>query len=127
MRVGPVAVRLAPLVAIGANLIIVAMRGEASNLLTYLIYCLIGMQFGPWQRGEMSNWALGLVVAIAAATTLRFSSYFAIGLAIFVVLDAGIMTLALTRLRSVPPFRSSARFPTAGISTTRRSDIRLSH
>ena len=103
MRAGPVAVRLAPWAAIGANLIIVAMRVEASNLLTYLIYCLIGMQFGPWQRGEMSNWALGLVVAFAAAATLRFSSYFAIGLAIFVVLDAVIMAFALTRQRGVPP------------------------
>jgi len=95
MRAGAVAVRLAPYAVIAANAATFALRGEGSTVLTYLTFCFVGMQFGPWSRGEMHTGALALLVVISAAATCVFVSYFAVGLAVFVVLNVAIMTAAL--------------------------------
>jgi peptidoglycan/LPS O-acetylase OafA/YrhL len=94
-RAGALALRLAPYAAIAANSLVFAARLEGSTFLTYLTFCFVGMQFGPWTRDEMSGRALtGLVIAAAFATYL-FGTYFAVGLAIFVVIDAAILAVAL--------------------------------
>ena len=95
MRAGAAALRLAPYAVIAANTATFALRGEGSTFLTYLTFCFVGMQFGPWSRGEMHTGALALLVVISAAATSVFVSYFAVGLAVFVVLNATIMAAAL--------------------------------
>lgn len=102
MRAGAVSLRLAPYVAIAANAAVFTLRGQGSTFLTYLTFCLVGMQFGPWSRGETPGHTLALLVFVSAAATAVFGSYFAIGLAIFVVLNAVIMAAALRWSPTLP-------------------------
>lgn len=71
-------------------------------MLTYLIFCLVGTQFGPWLRGTLSGLALATLVGVCAIGTSFFASHYAIGLAIFVVVNALFMASALKQSRTVP-------------------------
>jgi peptidoglycan/LPS O-acetylase OafA/YrhL len=102
-RAPPIVLRIAPYATIAANFGVLLMRGEASNLLTYITFCFVGMHFGLWVRSEMSALALGILVAVSAVSAFAFTNYFAFGLAIFVVLDAAILALALKQPVNVPP------------------------
>ncbi len=101
-RMGKAALRLAPCIVLLFNAGVVAFRGEASTLLTYLAFCLIGMQFGPWQRREISDYSLAALVVVTALATCAFGTYFNIGLGIFVVTNAAILALALRRPITIP-------------------------
>ncbi len=95
MRAGKITLRLAPYAAIAMNGVIFAHRGEASTFLTYLTFCFVGMQYGPWTRGEMSVPALLALLIVTAFATYLFGNYFAAGLAIFVIVDGLILAIAL--------------------------------
>jgi peptidoglycan/LPS O-acetylase OafA/YrhL len=101
-RAGPVALAATPFLAIAANIGILATRGEASTLLTYLTFCFVGMQFGPWSRGEMPAWRLVATVVAAAGMAFICADYYAVGLAVFVATDAAILALALQHPLSPP-------------------------
>src|SRR6185312_15523312 len=77
-RAGPLALLLAPYLTIALNGAVFAARGEASNFLTYVTFCFLGMQFGPWNRGELPSYALVAVTAVAAAATYIFGTYYAL-------------------------------------------------
>ncbi len=100
-------IRLAPYLAILANGLILARRGEASNLLTYLTFCLVGMNFELWCRKELSDSALAATVLCAAAFAGIYSPYYRIGLPIFGLVDALLLGFALHH----PP---RLRLPTLG-------------
>jgi len=102
-RAPTVIFRIAPYAAIVSNAGVLFVRGEASNLLTYMTFCLVGMQFGPWTRGEMSTPALAALIAAAAASAYAFTIYFPIGLAIFVVFNSVVLALALKHPVDWPP------------------------
>jgi peptidoglycan/LPS O-acetylase OafA/YrhL len=102
MRAGTAALRLAPYACITTNAAVFLFRGEASTFLTYLTFCFVGMQFGPWSRGEMHGFVLGALVVISAAATAVFGAYFALGLAIFVVLNAVVLALGIRFLPILP-------------------------
>jgi peptidoglycan/LPS O-acetylase OafA/YrhL len=95
MRAGTTATRIAPYLVIAANTMIYARRGEASNLLTYMTFCFVGMQFGPWSRGHLSTRTIALLIAVTAATSGLFVNYFKVGVSLFVLIDAAIIWLAL--------------------------------
>jgi peptidoglycan/LPS O-acetylase OafA/YrhL len=95
MRGGAVALRLAPYATVAVNATVFLIRGEGSTFLTYLTFCFVGMQFGPWSRGQMSGRILALPILIAAVATSVFASHFPHGLAIFVLFNATIMAAAL--------------------------------
>jgi len=101
-RAGPLALRLAPYAAIALNALIFATRGQASTLLTYLTFCFVGMQLGPWMRGELSTLAVAALMAATAVATYLFAIFFALGLAIFVVVNVIILAAALTRPIAIP-------------------------
>jgi peptidoglycan/LPS O-acetylase OafA/YrhL len=101
-RAGPLALLLAPYLTIALNGAVFAARGEASNFLTYVTFCFLGMQFGPWNRGELPSYALVAVTAVAAAATYIFGTYYALGLTIFVIVNAAILAAALKRPIAVP-------------------------
>jgi peptidoglycan/LPS O-acetylase OafA/YrhL len=102
VRGGKRLVQCTPYLAIVANGVIVARRGEASNLLTYLMFCFVGMNFGLWFRREMGNTALAALVICAAISVGIYSPYFKTGLAVFGLIDAGLLGLALKRGRRLP-------------------------
>lgn len=89
--------QLAPYAAIGVNTVIYSVRGEASTFLMYLTICLLGMQFGRWNRAEMSHAALLAAATATAFSTFIFAPYFPVGLALFVVIDSAIMVIGLKR------------------------------
>jgi len=93
---------LAPYLAMAANGIILARRGEASNLLTYLTFCLVGMNFGLWFRNELSGRALVLLVFCSAISIGIYSPYYKFGLAIFGLISAVLLSLALKRGPRLP-------------------------
>lgn len=97
MRAGRRAMQLAPYAAIGVNTVIYSVRGEASTFLMYLTICLLGMQFGRWNRAEMSHAALLAAATATAFSTFIFAPYFPVGLALFVVIDSAIMVIGLKR------------------------------
>lgn len=102
MRGGSVVLRLAPYAIIAANAVIFLIRGEASTFLTYLTFCFVGMQFGPWSRGLLSGRMLAISVLVSAAATSIFAINFAFGLAIFLIFDAAIMAAALYWSPNIP-------------------------
>src|SRR5262249_650105 len=89
--------RVAPYLLLAINAAIFVLRGETSNLLTYLTFCVIGMQFGPWTRREVSDMALAVPIVLAAASYGALGSHENIGVAILVIIDAAIMMFALRR------------------------------
>jgi len=104
MRGGAVVLRLAPYATIAANTAVFLIRGEASTFLTYLTFCFVGMQFGPWSRGQMSAQMLALIVLFSAAATSVFVANFPYGLAIFVIVNAAIMAGAIQWSGRIPLF-----------------------
>jgi peptidoglycan/LPS O-acetylase OafA/YrhL len=88
-------IQLAPYLAIAANGLIQARRGEASNLLTYLTFCFVGMNFELWHRKELGDWALAVLVICAAVAVGVFSPYLKIGLFIFGLVNAALFGVAL--------------------------------
>lgn len=102
MRAGTATLRVAPYACIAANAGVFLFRGQASTFLTYLTFCFVGMQFGPWSRGEMPGLALAALVLISAAATAVFGSYFVLGLAFFVVLNAVIMAFGIRFFPTLP-------------------------
>jgi peptidoglycan/LPS O-acetylase OafA/YrhL len=94
-RAGPIALRLAPYVTIAANALVFIVRAEASTFLTYLTFCFVGMQYGPWTRSEMSGRALAALVIVAASATYIFGAHYSAGVAIFVVINAAILAASL--------------------------------
>jgi peptidoglycan/LPS O-acetylase OafA/YrhL len=97
MRAGRYAIQLSAYAVIATNTVIYSVRGEASTFLMYLAICLLGMQFGRWNRAEMSNAALLAVTIATAFSTYIFAPYFPAGLALFVIIDAAIMVIGLKR------------------------------
>lgn len=95
VRAGRVAIVAAPLVVIALNCGILAWRGEASNLLTYVACCLIGMNFSLWHRGELPGWIVFGQSSLLAASLGLFSPYYKVGLAIFGLAGAAALALAL--------------------------------
>ena len=89
------AIVAAPFVAVAANAIILVSRGAASNLLTYLTFCLAGMNFALWHRRELSNAMLVIIVTMAAAAIGIFSPYVKAGLVVFTILNAAALEYAL--------------------------------
>jgi peptidoglycan/LPS O-acetylase OafA/YrhL len=85
-----------------ANAALLARRGEASNLLTYLMFCFVGMNFHFWYRKELGNVALGLLVVCAAIAVGLYSPYFRVGLALFDLINAALLTIALRHGRPLP-------------------------
>ena len=96
------AIMTAPFVAVAANALVFAIRGEASHLLTYLVYCLVGMNFALWHRREMSSSILVAIVAMAAIAIGVFSPYYKVGQVVFTIVNAAMLALALTRGLAIP-------------------------
>ena len=84
-----------PYLVMAVNGLILARRSEASNLLTYLAICFVGMNFELWCRRELSGRALTLLVLCAAVSAGIYSPYVKIGLALFVLINAALLGLAL--------------------------------
>lgn len=101
-RAPPIVLWLAPYAAIAANLGVLLLRGEASNLLTYMTFCFVGMHIGLWRRHEISALSLVILVAVGAASAYVFTIYFPFGLAVFVALDAAVLALALQQPVNLP-------------------------
>jgi peptidoglycan/LPS O-acetylase OafA/YrhL len=88
-------IQFAPYLVMAVNGLILARRSEASNLLTYLAICFVGMNFELWCRRELSGRALTLLVLCAAVSAGIYSPYVKIGLALFVLINAALLGLAL--------------------------------
>jgi peptidoglycan/LPS O-acetylase OafA/YrhL len=88
-------IQIAPYVTMALNGVIMARRGEASNLLTYLAFCFVGMNFELWCRKELSDRALTALAVSAAVAAGIYSPYVKIGLVVFGLINAGLMALAL--------------------------------
>jgi peptidoglycan/LPS O-acetylase OafA/YrhL len=56
----------APYLVMATNGLVVAHSGAASNLLTYLVFCFVGMNFDLWYRKELSGGALTALVLCSA-------------------------------------------------------------
>lgn len=97
VQFGRSSIMAAPLVAIALNGVLWVWRGEASNLLTYLAFCLVGMCFSQWNRGEISSRMLAALSLIAAVSVGLFSPYFKIGLFLFALINAGSLAVACKR------------------------------
>lgn len=89
-------VKIAPYAAIALNAAITLKRGgEASNLLTYLTFCFVGMNFELWCRKEVSDRGLAVLAVCAAIAAGIYSPYVKIGLVLFGLVNAGLMAAAL--------------------------------
>ena len=88
-------IQLAPYLIVAANGLILARRGEASALLTYLPFCFVGMNFELWYRKELSNRALITAVICTAIAAGIYSPYVKTGLIAFGLLNAVLMIVAL--------------------------------
>lgn len=103
VRLGRPAVLAAPYALMALNGAVVARRGEASALLTYITFCFAGMSFSLWLRREASD-AMLLVLTIACALSIAlFSPYFKLGLAVFAVFSAAALAFALRHDLTAPP------------------------
>jgi peptidoglycan/LPS O-acetylase OafA/YrhL len=91
-----------PYLTMLANAVLLARRGEASNLLTYLMFCFVGMNFHFWYRKELGDVALGLLVVCAAIAVGFYSPYFKVGLAVFDMINAALLAIALRHGRPLP-------------------------
>jgi peptidoglycan/LPS O-acetylase OafA/YrhL len=65
-RLGERATFLLPFALVLLNLAVLATRHQSSNLLTYITYCFVGMQFSLWRRGEISLPQLAVVIVLVA-------------------------------------------------------------
>jgi peptidoglycan/LPS O-acetylase OafA/YrhL len=88
-------IKLAPYLVVAANGLILAHRGEASSLLTYLAFCFVGMNFELWHRNELSKRALITAVICTAIAAGIYSPYVKTGLIAFGLLNAALMTVGL--------------------------------
>jgi peptidoglycan/LPS O-acetylase OafA/YrhL len=95
-RAGDAAVRTVPYVLMAMNAGVYWWRGEASNLLTYIIFCFVGMNFGPWRRGQQSTRAIILLVTFSALAMGVFAVYNRVGMVFFVLLNGGLLIAALS-------------------------------
>lgn len=95
-RFGDTLTFLSPFLAIALNTAVVALRGEASNLLTYITFCLAGMQFSLQCRATISRLQLGLVMAAVVSTTFVFASHYKIGMTL---VRAARLRIAMVRYR----------------------------
>lgn len=100
-RAGNRAIIAAPFVVMALNALLMARRGEASNLLTYLTCCLLGMNFSLWHRGELTTAVIIGMSGFAAASLGLFSPYYKIGLTIFGIINTAGLAYAL-RASSAP-------------------------
>jgi len=89
-------IQFAPYLAIVANGAILARRAEASNLLTYLTFCFLGMNFELWYRKKLSSKTLSLLVVCAAISIGIYSPYYNIGLTLFGLINGGLLALGLS-------------------------------
>jgi peptidoglycan/LPS O-acetylase OafA/YrhL len=92
----------APLIVIVANAAVFLWRGEASHLLTYLVFCLVGMTMGPWSRGELPAVPTALIALAAAVATGIFSPYYKTGLVVFGTLSPLALAYAVRKPIAVP-------------------------
>ena len=95
VRLGRSAIMAAPYALMLLNGAVLARRGEASALLTYIVFCCAGMSFSLWLREELSDLALIVLAVACAGSVWLFSPYFKLGLAIFAVLSAAALAMAL--------------------------------
>ena len=102
MRGGKWALYLMPLILLSMNLAIFALRGETSNLATFLTFCFIGMQFGLWHRGEMPVAILGAGIILAAVSCHLLGKYYNWGVVTLILIDAMLMMVALRRPFELP-------------------------
>ena len=102
MRGGRRWIIAAPLIAIAANALVVIWRGEASFLLTYLVFCLAGMNLGLWSRGELTSLRAGAIVILSALSAGLFSPYYKLGLVVFGILGSAALAHAVRRPTVTP-------------------------
>lgn len=95
VRLGRPAIMAAPYVLMALNGAVLARRGEASALLTYIVFCCAGMSFSLWLRGEISALSLIVLTVACAGSVALFSPYYKLGLAIFAVVSAAALATAL--------------------------------
>lgn len=103
VRLGSWATGLIPFVVLLVNGAILARRTEASNLLNYANICFVGMNFSLWHRGLISDGRLAALVFATSGSMLFFPNYFPLGHAAFMLLNSGLLALALTKRFHIGP------------------------
>jgi peptidoglycan/LPS O-acetylase OafA/YrhL len=88
---------------IAADVAVFVSRGTPSHALFHLTFCLMGMSFGAWYRGKLTQFGLALAVAAVTAHAGLLSATHGIALAIAPLASAILMWVGLRHVVSVTP------------------------
>jgi peptidoglycan/LPS O-acetylase OafA/YrhL len=99
---------------IAADVAVFVSRGIPSHALFHLTFCLMGMSFGAWYRGKLTNVGLALAVVAVTAHAGLLSATHGIALAIAPLASAILMWVALSH-SSLRMTLSENRFPLFGV------------